>query len=150
MSKTNLEKRQKKFLTSERVARLATINTLDKSPHLVPVCFAFDGKTIVTTLHVKSKRLKNVKQRSKVAILVDRYEEDKGGWKVLRGLLIYGKTRILIFYENKEEFMYGWKLLIQKYPQYRQWANSDFTPKDPDKRRIMEIEPTKTICWGFD
>jgi len=138
------------FLTNERVARMATMNAADKSPHLVPVCFAFDGKTIVTTLHVGSKRLKNVEQGSKLAVLVDKYEEEKGDWKVLRGLLIYGNTKILTYQKHKDEFMHGWKLLIRKYPQYKQWANADLTPKDPDKRRITKIEPTKRACWGFE
>jgi len=149
MSKINIETKHKRFLTSERVAHLATINVADKSPHIVSICFAFDGQTIVTTLHAKSKRLKNVAQGSKVAILIDKYEEEQGKWKVLRGLLIYGNPKILTFNENKDEFMRGWKLLIRKYPQYKQWANADFTPKDSDKRRIMRIEPTKMVHWGF-
>ena len=143
-------KAEVKFLISERVARLATINIADESPHLVPVCFAFDGKTIVTTLQAKCKRLKNMRQRSKVAILVDKYVEEKGKWKVLCGLLIYGDAKILTFSKNREEFMYCWKLLIRKYPQYKQWANADLMPKDSDKRRIMKIEPTETIRWGFE
>ena len=150
MGTSIFSKAEAEFLISERIARLATINFADISPHLVPVCFAFDGKTIFTTLHVRSKRLKNVKQGSKVAILVDRYEEERNEWKVLRGIIIYGNTRILVFHENREEFTYCWRLLIRKYPQYKQWAKSDLTPKDPDKRRIMKIKPTKTIHWGFE
>lgn len=138
------------FLTSERVARIATMNVTDKSPHVVPVCFAFDGKAIYTTLRVKSKRLKNVREGSKVSILVDRYEEKNGQWKVLCGLLIYGNTKTLSYYCDRSEFMYSWKLLIQKYPQYRQWADVDLTPKDPDERRIMKIQPKKVTRWGFE
>ena len=138
------------LLTTERVARIATVNVKDKSPHLVPVCFAFDGKAFVTTLGVGSKRLRNVEQGSNVAILVDKYEEERGRWKVLRGILIYGNIKTLTFQENRDEFMYGWKLLIQKYPQYKQWAKPDFTPRDPEKRVIMKIEPTKTIRWSFE
>ena len=32
------------FLMSERVARIATINVVSKTPHMVPICFAFDGR----------------------------------------------------------------------------------------------------------
>lgn len=138
------------FLISERVARIATINILNKSPHIVPICFAFDGKAIFTTLYVKARRLKNVEQGSKVSILVDRYQEERGKWKVLRGLLIRGNAKVLSYDENREELMHGWKLLIQKYPQYKQWANADLTPKDPDKRRIMKIKPIKVTRWGFE
>lgn len=137
------------FLMSERVARIATIDVASKAPHVVPICFVFDGKAIFTSLYVKSRRLKNVEHGSAVAILVDRYEEAENEWKVLRGLLIYGDARILKYHENREEFMYSWKLLIQKYPQYKHWANADLTPKDLDKRRIMKIKPRKVVRWGF-
>jgi nitroimidazol reductase NimA-like FMN-containing flavoprotein (pyridoxamine 5'-phosphate oxidase superfamily) len=66
------------FLMSERVARIATIDAASKAPHVVPVCFVFDGEAIFTALHVKSRRLKNVEQGSAVAILVDKYEEVEG------------------------------------------------------------------------
>jgi hypothetical protein len=64
---------------------------------------------------------------------------------VLRGLLIYGDVGILNYFEDREEFMYGWRLLIQKYPQCKNWANADLTPKDPDKRLIMKrkLSPRK-------
>ena len=81
---------------------------------------------------------------------MDEYDEEKGTWKVLRGLLIHGATRTLNYHENRGEFMYGWRLLIQKSTQYKHWANADLTPKDPDKRRIMKIKPKKVIRWGFE
>jgi len=142
-------KAESEFLNSERVARIATVNA-DKQPHIVPVCYGFDGKAIVTSLHVRSTRLRNVKQGSKGSILVDKYEEQNGEWKVLRGLLLHGKISILTFQENRDEFMHSWILLMQKYPQYKRWANSDLTPKDPDVRRIMKIEPTRIVRWGFE
>ncbi|GEM_PF-809414 len=143
-------KLEEEFLASERVARIATVNAVDKSPHVVPACFAFDGKAIYTTLHVGSKRLKNVREGSKVSVLVDRYMEEGGDWKVLCGLLVYGKVRVLSYYDDRVEFMHGWKLLTEKYPQYRQWARADLLPKDPEKRRIMRIQPTKATRWGFE
>lgn len=48
------------FLMSERVARIATINIVSKTPHMVPICFTFDGKEIFTSLHAKSRRLRNM------------------------------------------------------------------------------------------
>ena len=40
-------------------------------------------------------------------------------------------------------------MLIGKYPQYKQWANEDLSPKDSDKRIIMEIQPIKKDFLGF-
>jgi nitroimidazol reductase NimA-like FMN-containing flavoprotein (pyridoxamine 5'-phosphate oxidase superfamily) len=137
------------FLLSERVARMATINTASESPHVVPICFAFDGQNIYTTLGADSKRLKNIKKGSKTSVLIDKYVEEDGEWKILCGLLIHGDAKILAYPEDKDEFMHGWQLLIQKYPQYKHWANPDLTPKDREKRRIVKIRPSKITRWGF-
>jgi nitroimidazol reductase NimA-like FMN-containing flavoprotein (pyridoxamine 5'-phosphate oxidase superfamily) len=144
-----LSENEADFLKSERVARMATVDKASKSPHVVPVCFAFDGQNIYTTLHARSKRLKNMKEGSGVSLLIDKYVEENNEWKVLCGLLIYGDSKILRYREDKAEFMCGWKLLIKKYPQYRHWANSDLTPTDPYKRRIIKITPSKITRWGF-
>jgi nitroimidazol reductase NimA-like FMN-containing flavoprotein (pyridoxamine 5'-phosphate oxidase superfamily) len=128
---------------------MATIDTASESPHVVPVCFAFDGQNIYTTLRADSKRLKNINKGSKTSVLVDRYVEEEGEWKILCGLLIYGDAEILAYPEDKVEFMHGWRLLIQKYPQYKHWANHDLTPKDREKRRIVKIRPRKITRWGF-
>jgi nitroimidazol reductase NimA-like FMN-containing flavoprotein (pyridoxamine 5'-phosphate oxidase superfamily) len=141
--------RETDFLRSERVARMATINQASRSPHIVPVCFAFDGEDIYTTLSASSRRLKNIKEGSKASVLIDKYEEENNKWKVLCGLLIYGSTKILTYDENREEFMHGWRLLIEKYPQYKHWANPDLTPNDSNKRRIVKFRPSGITRWGF-
>jgi len=139
------------FLNNERVARISTIVPHKNLPHVVPVTFAFDGKKLVTPLSVTSRRLRNVQQGSKVAFLVDKFEEKKkkGEWKDW-GLLIYGDTKILTFQKNRDEFMHGWKIIMQKYPFYKQRANADLTPKHPKTLRIMQVEPRQIIRWGFE
>jgi nitroimidazol reductase NimA-like FMN-containing flavoprotein (pyridoxamine 5'-phosphate oxidase superfamily) len=142
-------KNEKDLLFTERVARMATIDKASKLPHIVPVCFVFDGKNIYTTLSASSKRLKNIEAGSKASLLVDRYVEENNEWKILCGMLIHGDATVLTVHQDRDRFMHGWKLLIQKYPQYRQWANPDLTPKDPEKRRILRFSPSKIIRWGF-
>lgn len=145
-----LSKSDVEFLMSQRVGRIATVDPRSGTPHLVPICFAFDGENFFTTLYRGRKRLRNIENGSKTAFLVDAYNERNGEWTLLKGLLIYGDTTILRYSRDKGEFMQGWKLLIEKYPQYRQWANSDLTPKDPAKRRLLKISPAKVVRWGFE
>jgi nitroimidazol reductase NimA-like FMN-containing flavoprotein (pyridoxamine 5'-phosphate oxidase superfamily) len=144
-----LSSKETDLLRSERVARMATINQQSKSPHVVPVCFAFDGEDIYTSLGVSSRRLKNIEEGSKTSVLIDKYEEENNEWKVLCGLLIYGSVNVLAYDKNTEEFMHGWRLLIEKYSQYKHWANPDFTPKDSKRRRIIKIVPSRITRWGF-
>jgi nitroimidazol reductase NimA-like FMN-containing flavoprotein (pyridoxamine 5'-phosphate oxidase superfamily) len=139
---------QKKFLGEERVARIATVNA-DGTPHLVPICFAFDGEQIYSTLIKGEKRLANMVRRRHASILVDQYQEEKSQWTVLKGVLMYGEVQILVFENQRQQFMRGWRLLIEKYPQYRHWASDDSTPKDPDRRRMMLFVPLRSVAWGF-
>src|SRR4029077_14156187 len=71
------------FLRSARVARLATA---DKSgqPHVIPICFVFDGQNFYSPIDEKPKRaaptnlkrLRNIRENPKVTIVIDHYEED--------------------------------------------------------------------------
>lgn len=137
------------FLKGQRVARIATISIKNGIPHVVPICFTFDKSFFYTSLHRNSIRLRNLDYRSCIALEFDKYEEQEGEWITLQGILMFGNVTLLSFLENQEEFLQGWRLLIEKYPQYRQWAFDDMTPSDPNVRRIMQIQPIKKCSWGF-
>lgn len=142
-------RREIEFLNNTRVGRIATTDPCDGYPHIVPICFVFDGISFYTTLSKDSKRLRNIESGSNVSLLVDKYEERGGEWLTLQGLLITCKVRLLNYYESRDLFMNGWHMLIRKYSQYEQWANEDLSPKDPDRRLIMQIQPIKKTSWGF-
>src|SRR2546425_2368588 len=78
-------------LTTARVARLATTDP-DGRPHLVPIVFVLDGKTLYSAVDRKPKRstplrrIENARARPDVTILVDHYDEDWSLWWIgLRG-----------------------------------------------------------------
>src|SRR5579883_3174839 len=82
------------LLRRSRVGHLATADARGR-PHVVPVCFAFDGRRIVTALDEKPKRVgprrlrrvRNIRVNPHVAFIVDRYDED---WRRLRFVLVLG------------------------------------------------------------
>jgi PPOX class probable F420-dependent enzyme len=84
-------------LLSARIGRLATV-TPSGLPHLVPVCFAFDGTQIVTALDRKPKttttlrRFDNVRANPVASMLVDHYDED---WSQLWWVRVDGPARVL-------------------------------------------------------
>ena len=147
--KSMFSKTEAEFLKSQRVARIATVDPNDDYPHVVPICFVFDDISFYTTLPRDSKRFRNIESGSKMSVLIDKYEERAGEWLTLQGLLIKCKVSLLNYYENTDLFMKGWRMLIRKYPQYKQWANEDLSPKDPDKRIIMRLKPIEKTSWGF-
>ena len=85
---------QRQFLDAHRVARLATADGAGR-PHVVPVCYALDGDNLYFTIDEKPKRaggarlkrLSNIGENPRVALVVDRYDEDwsRLGWVMLRG-----------------------------------------------------------------
>lgn len=69
------------LLASARHAHLATTGA-DGWPHVVPVTFALVGEELVTAVDQKPKtttalrRLRNVAQNPRTAVLADRYDDD--------------------------------------------------------------------------
>src|ERR1700680_3238200 len=89
----------KKMLKEARVARLATLDA-KRRPHIIPVCFAYDGKLFYTAIDLKPKRVpperlprfQNLRAVSSAALLIDKYDED---WTQLWYVLIRGKARLI-------------------------------------------------------
>jgi PPOX class probable F420-dependent enzyme len=104
---------------SARVARLATVRS-DGSPHLVPVCFAVDGDTIVSVVDDKPKRsarlrrLDNVRTQPAVSLLVDDYDDD---WSRLWWVRADGRAAVVDEGSARDRAL---GLLAAKYAQYRE------------------------------
>jgi PPOX class probable F420-dependent enzyme len=134
----------RKVLKEARVARLATIDAKSR-PHIVPVCFAYDGKAFYTAVDRKPKRvpgerlarLQNIRAVPRVALLIDEYGED---WTQLWYILIRGKAK-LIPQSARQERAWAIRKLKAKYPQYAQGMLSDDAP-------IIRITPERTTSWG--
>jgi PPOX class probable F420-dependent enzyme, Rv0121 family len=106
-----------------RVARLATADAAGR-PHLVPCTFAVAGDLIYTAVDHKPKttrdlrRLRNIRQNPRVALLVDHYEED---WDRLWWVRADGRARILddlgapVDQVRRAAIL----LLARRYEQYR-------------------------------
>ena len=133
-----------RMLKEARVARLATLDAKNR-PHIVPVCFAYDGKLFYTAIDKKPKRvtrkplarLRNIRAVPRVALLIDEYGED---WTQLWYILIRGTAKLLPKSAHKEQ---AWAIrkLRAKYPQYAQGMLTDDAP-------IIRITPQRTTSWG--
>ena len=133
-----------KTLKEARVARLATLD-FESRPHIVPVCFAYDGKLFYTAIDQKPKRvprerlarLQNIRAVPAVALLIDEYNED---WTQLWYVLIRGKAKLIPKSAHKER---AWAIgkLRTKYPQYAQGMLTDDAP-------IIRITPERVTVWG--
>ncbi len=136
-----MNKNNEAFIRDARTAHLATA---DKSgqPHVIPICFVFDGKHFYSPIDekpkraapAKLKRLRNIRENPNVALVIDHYDED---WSKLSYVLILGKARILLSGEKHQRAV---KLLRRKYPQYRGMAIH--------QRPMIQISTTRWTSWG--
>jgi PPOX class probable F420-dependent enzyme len=103
-----------------RVARLATADGSGR-PHVVPVVFAVSGDVIYSVVDAKPKRttalrrLRNVAENPRVALLVDHYEEE---WGALWWVRAEGVARVLDPLSDAEAAA-AVQLLRERYPQQR-------------------------------
>jgi PPOX class probable F420-dependent enzyme len=129
------------FIHSARIAHFATADAAGQ-PHVVPICFVFDGRRIYSPIDEKPKtrsplrlkRVRNIASNSRVAVIVDRYDED---WNRLAYVLISGTARLLHRGTSHRKAV---AMLRRKYPQYRVMSIG--------KRPIIHITPIRLSCWG--
>lgn len=120
-----------------RVARLATTEA-DGTPHLVPVVFALEGRTLYTAVDDKPKRpgelrrTANARTRPRAAVLVDHYAED---WRALWWVRLRGRARVL---DGGAEAERALDLLAAKYEQYR-----DRRPRPP----VLALDVDEVRGW---
>lgn len=130
-----------KFETT-RVARLATVDA-EHAPHVIPICFCFDGSIFYSAIDRKPKRvspdrlrrLQNIAQTPDVALLLDSYDED---WTRLWYVLVRGKAELV---SAEAERLHAIARLRAKYPQYAGGMLSDDAP-------ILRITPERITSWG--
>jgi PPOX class probable F420-dependent enzyme len=130
-------------LRSARVARLAT-HDLSGQPHVVPVCYTYDGRFFYSPVDRKPKRvpveklarIRNIRANPNVALLVDQYDED---WDKLWYILVRGHGEILSAGDGQTEALHQ---LRKKYPQYSSLQLL------PEEAPVIRISPVEIIPWG--
>ncbi len=130
------------FVQAQRVAHLATSDA-DGHPHVVPVCYAFDGSRFYTPLDEKPKRVeqrrlrrvRNIEARHEAMLLIDRYDDD---WSRLGYVQVYGHAALLM--PGEAGHADALLLLRQRYVQYRSMALEEYP--------LIVITPRRVVAWG--
>lgn len=136
-----MDEAQRAFVTSARVARLATVGE-GGVPHVVPVCFALEGEIAYIALDEKPKRVRperlrrvrNILANPRVQLLVDRYDED---WSRLAFAQLSGAATLL---SGGAEHADALKLLRAKYSQY--------SAMNLEHRPLIRIAIEGVFSWG--
>ena len=131
------------FAAETRVARLATVDPVGR-PHLVPVCYATDGRSYYSAIDAKPKRtrpaslarVRNIRANPRVALLIDHYEED---WRQLRYVMVQGRAEVL---REGPEWAAARGLLEAKYPQYGAMPLAE-------AGLMIKITPDRVVGWSW-
>jgi len=130
---------QLQFIERQRIAHLATADASGR-PHVVPVCFAHvDGQFYIAIdkkpkRSLKLKRLRNIEENQRVALVFDRYDDD---WSRLGWVLVQGTAAVLAGGPEHERALAA---LRRRYEQYRSMAL--------EGRPVIRVTAGRVASWG--
>lgn len=132
---------ERSFIERHRVARLATADR-DAVPHVIPIVYALVGGDIYFVIDDKPKRagkvlkrLQNIADNPRVALIIDDYDER---WENLRYLLVHGTAEAV---EDGREYARALAALRRRYPQYQAM------PLALGRNAMIRIRPERTHFW---
>jgi PPOX class probable F420-dependent enzyme len=120
------------FLRSNQICRLATASK-DGKPQVTPVMYAMDGARFVIAVDYGTKKLKNVRENSNVALVVDRV-------RPTGAVTIEGTCRV---HERGAEYRRLLNLLMKRFEVYR------MNPWGEGESPIFRITPREAVSWWF-
>lgn len=131
------------FLERSRLAHLATASR-DGAPHAVPLCFAvLDAATVVFAVDEKPKqpgrtlkRLRNLEQNPRFALVVDHWSED---WSRLGYVLLSGRGARC---SDPDRAAAAVAALRARYPQYVAMG------LEVGRHEIVELVVERAHAWG--
>jgi PPOX class probable F420-dependent enzyme len=142
-SATALDAETRAFLETARRAQLATASAAGE-PHVVPVCFAvLDARTLAFAIDDKPKavgralkRLRNIDENPRFALVVDRWSED---WRRLGYVLISGSAARATSAPRQAVAI---RALRARYPQYRAMK------LDARRHAVVVLRIERVHAWG--
>jgi PPOX class probable F420-dependent enzyme len=133
---------QVSFIQAQRVGRLASADS-ECQPHVIPVCYAYDGQAFYIALDAKPKRVapqalrrvRNILDNPRVALVIDRYSDD---WLLLAYVLVRGTAQLLPIDDEAQRQAVA--LLRNRYTQYRTMPIHE--------QPVIAIRPLSVVAWG--
>lgn len=139
------EKEIQDFLSSPRIARLATIQ--NGKPHIVPVWYFYDGKNIIISTPKGTKKIKNLQSNPNVSIIIDIVDgkvEDISYATKAKAVIIEGIAELRDDIDNS---------FVKKTYERYVGKNALNDPKVQFSvnlpRYMVVIKPTRILSWDF-
>ena len=132
----------KDLLGEPGIAKLGTANPITWQPHVTPVWFLWDGKNLLISAFISTRKVKDIQQNSWISVLVDNHTPGVPA----RAVLMEGKALLVSDSTTVQQ------LSTEIYKKYL--GESGIKDKDPaswiidPENRIVKLVPEKIFAWG--
>jgi nitroimidazol reductase NimA-like FMN-containing flavoprotein (pyridoxamine 5'-phosphate oxidase superfamily) len=131
--------RSKEFLKSQKILRLATIDSAG-NPHIVPVWYMYvSGKFYIGT-NTNTKKAKNIKKNRKVSFCVDTGIKSPD----IFGVMGIGRAKLILKINRVEQLA---KKILLRY--FKNLENQSAQQLLGQTDCIIEIIPKKITVWKY-
>ena len=131
-----------KFLSEPLLARMATVSAHDLQPHVVPVWFLWDGKSVWISSYSSTRKIRELQDNPKCSIVVDTPHRIGG----LNAVLFEGRAELVT---EPREFVR--EMVTRVYTKYlgpegvlaaepQEWI---YSPEN----LLIKLTPEKTVAW---
>jgi len=127
------------FLKSQKVLRLATIGK-NKTPHIAPVWYLYNGKKIYIGTNTKTIKAKNVKTNKRASFCVDIGVNAPN----IYGVMGQGNANLIL--ENNKVKRIAKKILLRYFKTLKSKSAKELLE---DTDCIIEIIPEKFSVWSY-
>jgi nitroimidazol reductase NimA-like FMN-containing flavoprotein (pyridoxamine 5'-phosphate oxidase superfamily) len=100
---------------------------------VTPVIYAVDGESPVIATDYGTKKLKNILENPKVALVIDEFRPN-------RGLMIQGRCQV---FERGKEYMRLLRILFDRFEYYRD------NPWEEGEAPILKVIPVRVTSWSL-
>ncbi len=122
---------EKEFLKNHSICRFASIEA-NGWPHNVPVGYTFNGEFFYISTEYSTKKLRNVRQDPKVALVVD----EPG--KPRKGVSVQGEASVL---EKGSDFQNALQKIVSQHGE--KWGFKE------GEQAILKVKTLKKFSWGI-
>jgi len=131
--------RSKEFLKSQKILRLATIDSAG-NPHIIPVWYMYVNDKFYVGTNTKTRKAKNIKKNPKVSFCVDMGIKSPD----IFGVMGTGRAK-LILKTGRVELLAG-KILLRYFKNLKNQSAQQLLNQTDC---IIEITPKKITNWKY-
>ena len=131
--------KSKEFLRSQKILRLATIDS-SGNPHIVPVWYMYSNDKFYVGTNTKRKKARNIKRNPKVSFCVDTGIKSPH----IFGVMGIGRARLILKTDRVESLA---KKILLRY--FKNLKNQSAQQLLNQTNCVIEIIPKKITNWEY-